>query len=171
MPMIDITMTEDSINESKLDELVENLTTALIQGEGAPDNEYVRSLSWCFVDKRPKKAISVGGAVPPKPHYRIVLTVPEGAPRIHGPLMKASRQALSKKVTELVLNAEGAEHTFENFSRVWVQMQEISNGFWGAFGDIAEMNDIGTFAMGTPAIGHQTERGSKWRSEFAKLND
>ena len=170
MPMIDITLTEGSLTDAKLEELVENLTAALISGEGAPDNEYVRSLTWCFVDKRPKTAIYVGGRPPAKPRYRISLTVPEGAPRIHGPLMKASRQALSRKATELVLDAEGSEHTLENFSRVWVQMREIPEGFWGAFGDIAEMNDIGTFAMGKPAIGHTTEKGTHWRAEFDERN-
>ena len=168
--MIDITMTEGSLSEPKLEELVENLTRALIRGEGAPDNKYVRSLTWCFVDKRPMRTVFVGGRLPPKPYYRIALTVPEGAPCIHGPLMKSSRQALSKKVTELVLDAEGAEHSFENFSRVWVQMREVANGFWGAFGDIAEMNDIGTFALGEPTIGHNTERGAYWRAEFDKIN-
>lgn len=166
MPMIDITMTEGSISPKKLDELVENLTAALIKGEGAPDNEYVRSLSWCFVDQRPLNAVFVGGKVPEKPHYRIVLTVPEGAPRIHGPLMKAERQKLSKIATELVLDAEGSEHNFENYSRVWVQILEIPNGHWGAFADIAEIGDIGTFARGEPSIGSATERGMNWRSQF-----
>ncbi|MEH6737703.1 MAG: hypothetical protein V7695_04040 [Sulfitobacter sp.] len=170
MPMIDITMEEGSISPPKLEGLIEDLTVALIKGEGAPDNEYVRSLTWCFVDQRPKGAINVGGTAPAKPRYRITLTVPEGAPRIHGPLMQSSREYLSKRATELVLDAEGSDYSFENISRVWVQMREIESGFWGAFANVAEINDIGTFAMGTPAIGRATEKGAKWRAEFDKIN-
>ena len=169
MPMIDIVMTEGSISRQKLDELVEKLSTALIHGEGAPDNEYTRSVTWCFLDQRPKNAICVGGRPPEKPHYRITLTVPVGAPRIHGPLMKAARQALSREATQLVLDAEGVDYSFENLSRVWVHFREISEGYWGAFGEIAEMNDIATFVMGAPAIGHKTDRATLWRAEFDSI--
>lgn len=140
--MIDITMTEGSIGQNKLNELVQKLSAVLISGEGAPDNEYTKSLTWCFVDQRPKNAICVGGQPPEKPRYRITLTIPEGDPRFHGPQRKLARQALSKKATGFVLDAEGAEHNFANFSRVWVQIQEIDEGYWGAFGDIAEVNDL-----------------------------
>jgi phenylpyruvate tautomerase PptA (4-oxalocrotonate tautomerase family) len=167
--MIDIVMTEGSIGPQKIEELVENLSTALINGEGAPDNEYTRSVTWCFVDQRPKNAICVGGRPPEKPRYRITLTVPIGAPRIYGPLMKAARQALIAETTKLVLDAEGADHSFDNLSRVWVHIREISEGYWGAFGDIAEMNDIATFVMGEPAIGHKTDRATRWRTEFDSI--
>lgn len=170
MPMIDITLTKGAISAPALAILVKGLTKALIDGEGAPDNEYVRSLTWCFVDERPSGAVYVGGTKPALPRYRIKLTVPEGAPRILGPLMMDSRRALSKRATELVLDAEGADYSFENRSRVWVQIYEIKEGYWGAFGDIASMNDIGTFAMGKPAIGHQTEKGTIWRKAFDEMS-
>lgn len=170
MPMIDFVMSEGSISPQKLEELVENLSTALIKGEGAPDNEYTRSLTWCFVDQRPRTEICVGGRPPEKPRYRITLTVPAGAPLIYGPLMKAAREALCKEATELVLDAEGADHSFENLSRVWVQIREISEGYWGAFGEIAEMNDIATFVLGEPGIGHQTDRATRWRTEFDSIS-
>ena len=166
MTMIDITLTEGAISPKKLEELAENLSTALIKGEGAPDNEYTRSLTWCFVDQRPKNAIFVGGPVSEKPRYRITLTVPVGAPLIYGPLRKGERKDLCNEATKLVLDAEGADHSFENLSRVWVQIREISEGYWGAFGDIAEMNDIATFVMGEPAIGHRTDVATEWRAQY-----
>jgi phenylpyruvate tautomerase PptA (4-oxalocrotonate tautomerase family) len=74
-----------------------------------------------------------------------------------------------QKLEELVLDAEGADHSFDNLSRVWVHIREISEGYWGAFGDIAEMNDIATFVMGEPAIGHKTDRATRWRTEFDSI--
>ena len=96
MPMIDLSLNENALSPEALQNLVENLSQALIEGEGAPDNEFVRSLTWCFVDKRPEGAICVGGSTPSLPHYRVTLTVPEGAPFIYGPLMLPKRQALSR---------------------------------------------------------------------------
>jgi len=169
MPMIDLTLNENALSPEALENLVENLSRALIEGEGAPDNEYVRSLTWCFVDKRPDGAICIGGTSVSLPHYRITLTVPEGAPYIYGPLMLAKRRALSRIATELVLDAEGSDYSFENVRRVWVQIREIKEGYWGAFGDIANMNDIGTFSFGNPPVGHQTENGLKWREAFKNM--
>ena len=170
MPMIDITLTQGALTKPALSKLVNDLTKALIDGEGAPDNEYTRFLTWCFVDERPPEAISVGGSNSSLPRYRVTLTVPEGAPKIPGPLMMKSRRALSKNATELVLDAEGSDYSFENISRVWVQIREIKEGYWGAFGDIATMNDIGTFVMGQPAIGHKTQKATVWRDAYKNMS-
>ena len=32
------------------------------------------------------------------------------------------------------------------------------------------MNDTGTFAMGKPAVGHQTEKASVWREAFPEMS-
>lgn len=166
MPMIDLTLPEDALTEAATVGLVEELTSALIEGEGAPDNEYVRAITWVFVDRRPPSAISVGGSRPDKPVYRVVLTVPEGAPAVHGPLMAVGRGRLVRRVTELVLAAEGTPFSAAEAARVWVQIREIRDEHWGAFGELVTMADIATYAGGPP-LGVPTERGQRLRAAVA----
>jgi phenylpyruvate tautomerase PptA (4-oxalocrotonate tautomerase family) len=165
MPMIDLTLPEGALTDDAKKTLVEELTTTLIRMEGAPDNEYVRAITWVFVDERPHGAIAVGGAPAERPVYRVQLTVPEGAPGIHGPLVAKNRQALVEQVTERVLAAEGTEPTPAEAGRVWVQIREIPDGFWGGFGKIARMEDIATYA-GAPPFGEATTNGEAARAAF-----
>jgi phenylpyruvate tautomerase PptA (4-oxalocrotonate tautomerase family) len=163
MPMIDLTLPEGALSDDARSELVEQLTTTLIAGEGAPDNEYVRAITWCFVDERPAGAINVGGTPAERPIYRVTLTVPEGAPAVHGPLMLANRDKLVRDVTERVLEAEGTPYSDAEAARVWVQIREIGEGYWGGFGAIARMEDIATYA-GLAPNGQPTARGERARA-------
>lgn len=165
MPMIDLTLEEGALTEEAKASLIGELTATLIELEGAPDNDYVRAISWCFVDQRPAGSIHVGGAPGARPVYRVVLTVPEGAPGLQGPLGAANRERLVKRITELVLNAEGTPATPVESGRVWVQIREIRDGFWGAFGEVARMEDIATYA-GAPPAGGPTEKGERARAAF-----
>ena len=131
MPMIDLTLPEGALTESAKATLVEELTTALIEGEGAPDNEYVRAITWAFVDERPTGAVNVGGRPPDEAVYRVVFTFPEGAPAVHGPLMRANRERLVRRVTELVLNAEGSPFSASGARRTaagWARSGGWSSG-------------------------------------------
>ncbi len=148
MPMIDLTMTEGALSEDAKATLVEGLTATLIELEGAPDNEYVRAITWCLVDERPPGAIHVGGAPATEPIYRVQLTVPEGAPGVHGPLMEPRRAQLVRRVTELVLAAEDKEFSAEEARRIWVQIRTIADGHWGGYGELVRMTDISAYAVG-----------------------
>ena len=165
MPMIDLTVPEGALTEAAIAVLVEELTSALIEGEGAPDNEYVRAITWAFVDERPAGAIIVGGRHAQKPVYRVVFTVPEGAPGVHGPLMRTNRERLVRRVTKLVLDAEGTPFSPAEAQRVWVQIREIRDGHWGGFGELATMEDIATYA-GASRHREPTERGERMRHAF-----
>jgi phenylpyruvate tautomerase PptA (4-oxalocrotonate tautomerase family) len=170
MPMIDVTLPEGALTEDAKSELVERLTATLIAAEGAPDNEYIRAITWCFVDERPAGSINVGGSAARRPVYRVVLTVPEGAPTLHGPLMLTNREKLVRQITEHVLEAEGTPYSDAEAGRVWVQMREIREGYWGGFGAIARMEDIATYA-GLAPNGQPTERGERARAAFEASRD
>ena len=165
MPMIDVTMPEGALAEEAKAALVERLTATLIELEGAPDNEYVRAITWVFVDERPAGAIAVGGRAAERPVYRVQLTVPEGAPGVHGPALGPNRERLVERVTEEVLAAEGSPVTPAEAGRVWVQIREIPDGFWGGFGMVARIGDIATYA-GVPPFGVPTEKGERAREAY-----
>jgi phenylpyruvate tautomerase PptA (4-oxalocrotonate tautomerase family) len=164
MPMIDVTLQEGALTDEARDQLVRDLTTALIKHEGAPDNDYVRSVTWCFVDERPARAIAVGGDLDAAPVYRVTMTIPEGTPGLHGPLNEGRRLALVRDVTERVLAAEGTEPTKAEQRRVWVHIRELPDGFWGGFGEIAHMHDIAAYASGESPV--DPAKGRRLRAAF-----
>jgi hypothetical protein len=49
--------------------------------------------------------------------------------------------------------------------RVWVQIREIRDGFWGGFGEVLRMEDIATYA-GAPPAGRPTEKGARARAAY-----
>src|SRR5438105_1019365 len=69
MPMIDLTLPEGALPDDAKGRLVEELTTALLKWEGAPDNEVARSIAWTYVDERPAGAINVAGAPAQEPVF------------------------------------------------------------------------------------------------------
>jgi phenylpyruvate tautomerase PptA (4-oxalocrotonate tautomerase family) len=148
MPMIDLTLPRDALAPEARAKLVDDLTAALLRWEGAPDNEATRSISWAFVHELPEGGVNVGGHPAERPRYRIQLTVPEGTPKLHGPLSEESRNGLVEEATRLVLEAEGAPFDFENAMRVWVHIHELPDGAWGGAGRIFRMKDIAAFATG-----------------------
>jgi phenylpyruvate tautomerase PptA (4-oxalocrotonate tautomerase family) len=150
MPMIDLTLPENALSEAALAKLAEDLTTTLIEMEGAPDNEYTRALAWCFIDERPAGRITVGGKPSQRPVYRVRMTVPEGAPGVDGPLVLANRERLVKRVSALVLEAEGSPPTASDAARVWVQLIVLPDGYWGGFGMVVRMPDIASIVGGLP---------------------
>jgi len=163
MPMIDVTLPAGLLTASGKDELASRLTAALLAAEGAPDTSYVRALAWCFFDERPLGAIQIGGRPARVPVYRVVLTIPEGSPALSGPFRLVNRSRLVRTVTEHVLAVEGTPYSDADAARVWVQLREIKEGYWGSVGGIGRMEDIASVA-GIPLNGTLTEHGGRVRA-------
>src|SRR3954454_4448072 len=141
MPMIDLTIESRALDAEARKALARELLTALLRWEGAPNNERSMSLAWTFVNV--VETIEVGSSPSGLPHYRVGVRTPEGA------LNDEKRTALVKEATEIVLRAEGSEFTPENAFRVWVILDEVAEGSWGAEGRIWRFADIINF-VGVP---------------------
>jgi len=163
MAMIDITLPAGLLTASAKDELASRLTAALLAGEGSPDTSYVRAIAWCFFDERPLGAIQIGGRPARVPVYRVVLTIPEGSPALSGPFRLINRERLVHSVTEHVLAVEGTPYTDADAARVWVQIREIKEGYWGSVGGIGRMEDIASVS-GIPPDGTLTYHGDRVRT-------
>jgi phenylpyruvate tautomerase PptA (4-oxalocrotonate tautomerase family) len=163
MPMIDVTLPQGAFTPSQREELARRLTAATLAGEGSPDNRYVRATTWCFFDERPVGAIQVGGHPADVPVYRVVLTIPEGSPALSGPFRQVNRDRLVRAITEEVLEVEGTRYSDAAAARVWVQLREIREGYWGAVGAAGRMADIAGVA-GVPPDGVLTERAMRVRA-------
>jgi len=144
MPMIDLTLPAGALDDDARSWLVDELLTALLRWEGAPDNDLSRSLAWAFVHDA--TVVTADLASSGLPHYRVGLRTPAGA------LDDVKRAGLVAEVTELVLRAEGSLNTPENAFRVWVILDEVPDGSWGAEGRIWRMADIAGFVLATTPL-------------------
>jgi phenylpyruvate tautomerase PptA (4-oxalocrotonate tautomerase family) len=151
VPMIELTTTKDALDEDAKQRLAAELSTIALEVEAAPlarfgEVEHMQALAWCFVNEQD---VFVGGQSLSKPVYRVVVTIPEGAPGVFGPLAERGREALVKRVTAAVLDAEGSENTMVEAHRVWVQLRHITNGHWAGFGEILTLPELAAYGLNT----------------------
>jgi phenylpyruvate tautomerase PptA (4-oxalocrotonate tautomerase family) len=145
MPMIDLTLPQDALADDVRARLVDDLLATLLHWEGAPDNERSRSLAWAFVHE--VKSVTVASSPTSGHHYRVGVRTPQGA------LDDRRRAGLIADVTELVLKAEGSPCTPENAFRVWVILDEVAEGSWGAAGTVWRFQDIASFVLDDQDLG------------------
>jgi phenylpyruvate tautomerase PptA (4-oxalocrotonate tautomerase family) len=141
MPMIDLTLPKGALSDEARKDLMESLTKTLLKWEGAkPDNQAAQSIAWTFLHEA--ELVTVGGRTAEKPRYRVFAGVPQGS------IGDEEKQGLVAEVTEQVLRAEspGKEPAPEDATRVWVIVNEITDGNWGGFGRIFRLEDILAFA-------------------------
>lgn len=147
MPLIDFTLPQGALTTEAKARVVDLLTGAVLRGEGPPDNEQTRSISWLHVHELPSEDVCVGGRPAERPRYRIEITLPQGS-GLDGPGPDAAngRKALVQEVTDIILDAEGTPFTPEEALRIWVLIREIRDGYWGAMGTTLRMEEIAVFA-------------------------
>jgi phenylpyruvate tautomerase PptA (4-oxalocrotonate tautomerase family) len=140
MPMIDLTLPSGALSEAATAELVETLTRTTLKWEGAkPGNRAAESIAWTFVHEPTQ--VTVAGKVPRRPRYRVVISVPEASLDDNG------KAGLVAEITEHVLRAEtDGEPQPEDGTRVWVIVNEITDGSWASGGQIFRLRDILAFA-------------------------
>jgi phenylpyruvate tautomerase PptA (4-oxalocrotonate tautomerase family) len=135
--MIDLTLAADTLDRDARRHLADDLLAILLRWEGAPSTPQARSLAWAFVHVVDE--IRIGHATMARPLYRVAVRTPAGA------LDDARRAGLVAEVTDRVLAAEGSAPTAENRFRVWVILDEVPDGAWGAEGRIWRLSDISSF--------------------------
>ena len=160
MPMIELTTTKGALDDDAKQRLAGELSTIVLELEAAPladfgDAPHMQALTWCFVNEQ---EVFVGGRPHAKPIYRVIVTIPEGAPGVFGPLAKRGREKLVKRVTEAVLAAEGSQNTMVEAHRVWVQLRQITNGHWAGFGEVVTLPELAAYGLKTDEPDSKTGR-------------
>jgi phenylpyruvate tautomerase PptA (4-oxalocrotonate tautomerase family) len=160
MPMVELTTTRGALSDEAKERLAGQLSTIALELEAAPfadfgGDPHMQALSWCFVNEQ---EVFLGGKPHAKPIYRVIVTIPEGAPGVFGPLARRNREMLVRRVTSAVLAAEGTPETMVEAHRVWVQLRHITNGHWGAFGEVVTLPELGAYGMKTDKPESKTER-------------
>lgn len=134
MPIFEITYPEGALEPDAREQLLEDLTTALLRAERAPDTEFFRNVTWSYIHELPASHVRAAGKAVDKPTFRIDVTTPQGA------LSDRRRQELTVEATRLVREAAGIPE--EEALRVWVLMHEVAEGSWGAGGNVIQFEQL-----------------------------
>jgi phenylpyruvate tautomerase PptA (4-oxalocrotonate tautomerase family) len=130
MPMIDLTYVRGSIDGQALSGLTDELVTALLRAERAPDTPFLRDNTLVYLHAREPTELSVGGRGPGEPRFRVDLTVFAGA------LDKERKEQLTADVHAAVCAAAGIEPQGPRAFHVWTLIHEIPEGDWGGGGKV-----------------------------------
>ena len=159
MPMVELTTTKGALDDEVKERLAAELSTLILELEAAPldfgDAPHMQALSWCFIDEQ---EVFVGGQTLEKPIYRVIVTVPEGAPGLFGPLAASGRKKLVQRVTAAVLAADGSENSMVEAHRVWVHLRAVPDGHWGGFGEVVTLAELGSYGLKHDEPGSKTAK-------------
>ena len=130
MPMIDLTFVRGSVDDEALSRLTDELVTALLRAERAPDTAFLRDNTWVYVHAVDPADLSVGGRGPGAPRFRVDLTAFEGA------LSQDRKEQLAADVHAAVCAAAGIEPQGARAFHVWTLIHEIPEGNWVGGGQV-----------------------------------
>lgn len=132
MPMIELTAPAGSLTDAGRASVQRDLAALLLKWEGAPDNEFFRSVAWTYLHELPAGAQTT--AEDDAPRFRVDVRVPAGA------LSDRRKAGLVQEATALVLAAAGLGEG--DAMRVWVLIHEQAEGTWGAGGQIVKFAEL-----------------------------
>jgi phenylpyruvate tautomerase PptA (4-oxalocrotonate tautomerase family) len=138
MPLIDLTYPAGVFTPEARTALVDGLTTVLLRAERAPDTEFFRNIAWVHVHELPDGTVLAAGRPVERPTFRVQVTIPEGA------LSPRRKQELVAEATRVVCEAAGLEAA--DSLRVWVLINEVPDGNWGAGGQIVTFDQLARYA-------------------------
>ena len=130
MPMIDLTYVRGSLDQQALGRLTDELVTALLRAERAPDTPFLRDNTLVYLHDLDPAAQSVGGRGPGAPRFRVEMTVFEGA------LSQARKEQLAADVHVAVCAAAGIDPEGAKAFHIWTLIHEIPEGNWAGGGKI-----------------------------------
>ncbi|MGB5396752.1 MAG: hypothetical protein WBN96_06350 [Gammaproteobacteria bacterium] len=142
MPIIDFTVNEGQFSASQKAELAEQLTRCLLKCDVTRDNPKAPAINWCYIHELPDAHVYVAGAPQKKPHYRIEISIMQGA------MSEAVKRQVVADMTEVTLAMEGQKMNPLNASRVWILFHEIADGNWAAAGKLYRLDDLMNYLKG-----------------------
>jgi phenylpyruvate tautomerase PptA (4-oxalocrotonate tautomerase family) len=130
MPMIDLTYVRGSLAQQALGRLTDELVTALLRAEQAPDTPFLRDNTLVYLHQLDPAAQSVGDRGPGAPRFRVEVTV------FGGVLTRDRKERLAADVHVAVCGAAGIDPDGEQAFHVWTLIHEIPEGNWAGDGRV-----------------------------------
>jgi phenylpyruvate tautomerase PptA (4-oxalocrotonate tautomerase family) len=126
MPMLELTIPTGTLDDpATRARLADDLATAMLRWEGAPDTPVVRDLTWVYVHEA-----ALHGA----PRFRVDVTVPAGT------FSSRRKAGFMAEAHELVTQAAGL--AADEALHVWTLFREVPEGDWGAGGEVVTLERL-----------------------------
>lgn len=167
MPFVEVfSSASSSLSEEKRKRISERLVSEVMEGEGAPDNEATRSLSW-LVWHEPQLWSIGGRAVQAgeRAFYVVRVSMPAAS------LDDEKRAEVVKRVTQVLADADDDPDRFYQAPPVsFVLINEVPEGNWGSAGMVFRFPDIVSYIVkGVP--GQVSEGEVREALELARSGD
>jgi 4-oxalocrotonate tautomerase family enzyme len=134
MPLIDLTYPAGTFAPETRTELVDQLGVVLRRAERAPETQFFRDITWVNVHELPAGTIFAAGRPVQAPTFRMQVTIPQGA------LSDRRKAELVSEATRVISDAAGLSDA--DGLRVWVLIDEVPAGNWGAGGHVVTIDDL-----------------------------
>ena len=138
MPLFDVFYPAGTFTPKARTELADELTTVLLRAERAPDTEFFRNITWAYMHELPDGAVYAAGKPVETPTFRLQVTVPQDA------LSERRKQELVSEATRAISEAAGIAEA--DALRVWVLINEVPDGNWGAAGSVVQFAQLREYA-------------------------
>ena len=130
MPVIDLHLPENTFDRAASQEVLGQLSRAVLVCELTRDNPDAEAINWCYLHEYPPHAARFGVGADQRPRYRIQVTTLQGA------LAPDDKQTIVEDMTRIILEAEGSVYNRLNAGRVWIIFHEVTEGNWGGGGQL-----------------------------------
>ncbi len=110
----------------------------LRRAERAPETQFFRDITWVNVHELPEGTIFAAGRPVSEPTFRVQVTIPQGA------LSDRRKAELVSEATRVISEAAGLGEA--DGLRVWVLINEVPDGNWGAGGRVVTFDELKGFA-------------------------
>jgi phenylpyruvate tautomerase PptA (4-oxalocrotonate tautomerase family) len=134
MPIMDLTYPAGTFTPEARTQLVDELTTVLLHAERAPNTEFFRNITWVYVHELPEGTLLAAGQPVQQPTFRLQVTIPQGA------LSDRRKGELVAEATKTIRGAAGIAEA--DALRVWVLINEVPEGNWGAAGNVIHFEQL-----------------------------
>ena len=142
MPFVEVFSTPGTPRPEQRRQIAQRLVGEVMAGEGAPDNEFARSISWLVWHEL--AAWSVGGEpIGPEqpPRYVVRVAMPRGS------LTDEKRSEVVSRVTKVLAEADDDPDRFYSSAAAFVLIDAIPEGDWGGVGRVVRFNQIANYVM------------------------
>jgi phenylpyruvate tautomerase PptA (4-oxalocrotonate tautomerase family) len=151
MPFVEVFSPKGCVSEEQRKRISERLVAEVMRGEGAPDTEAARSLSWLLWHE--PEVWGIGGRTisdGEPPRYVVRVTVPAAS------LDDEKRAEIVRRVTQVLAEVdEDPGRMFGLPIASFVLLNEIPEGNWGSLGQVFRFPEIEAFINADSSAGQQ----------------
>ncbi len=142
MPFVEVFSSPGTPRPEQREQIAKRLVAEVMAGEGAPDTENARAISWLVWHDL--AAWSIGGELvgaDEAPRYVVRVTMPAPA------LTDQKREDVIARVTRVLADADDDPERFYNSAAAFVLLNAVPDGDWGGVGQVVRFNQIANFVM------------------------